>query len=297
MYLFAEGIVVDFCMKVDNEKVQEFLDKWYLEQRDDMRHFSREDQMQIEQEHPLTIQADFEICCNGKAVLGNHHGMGRAWNACTNEAYDDEMLDIMEHYHLDKKESWAFWRESFELEAGQSNHLENVEIIIKGQKKQQNIGQFCLNDIGEQYHFVNPLTGIEHVIEALNFEQKILSDSSFPHNDMLYPMKYIVMEYRMTPPMNQKSYYIQDTSAGDLARKREMHLNENQNSDSSVIGFSASAVTVITGTSKQTENDQPCCVVCSSLHFDFTDEVEWRIIVVDENVEKIAVEIDMSEMN
>ena len=186
---------------------------------------------------------------------------------------------------------WISQNKKGELEAGQSNHLENVEIIIKGQKKQQIIGQFCLNDIGEQYHFVNPLTGIEHVIEALNFEQKILSDSSFPHNDMLYPMKYIAMEYRMTPPMNQKLYFIQDTSDGDSARKRKTHLDEKQNSDSSVIGFSASAVTVITGTSKQTENDQPCCIACSAVHFDFTDEVEWRIIVVDENVEKMIMEI------
>lgn len=288
VYLFNEGIAIDFCVKVDNAKVQAFIDKWNLLECDDITLFSREDQRIIEQEQPLNTHTDYELKCDNNLVFRNHHGIGMGWNACikNQQAYDADMLKVMEHYHLNQEESWIFWRETFEAEDAKGK-FDRCKIILKDQKKHKIVSHFQLNEPGEEYVFINPFTQIEHTIKAVDFEQKELSENHMLDNTMVYPKNFVAMKYIMSPPMNQESYYIQDISDGDEPRKKK-----DIKDSGSVIGFSAGSVSVM-GISKQEQNGQQCRVTCSAVHFEPMKEIEWQSVVIDENIKQMSVQLEL----
>ena len=73
-YVCDEGLVIDYCMEADPVEIKKFIGKWDLFNEDRNR-YTKEQQEQIEQEHPLNVHFYGRAALNGQP-LQNGHGCG-----------------------------------------------------------------------------------------------------------------------------------------------------------------------------------------------------------------------------
>lgn len=114
VYSCGKGLVVDLCMRVDPCEYQRFFDKWTakLDGRDD-NSLSPKERMQAELENPLNLDICPEVCVNGKKLKWNG-SCGTCYTPSDDSEWNNiEIMQMMEHYHLDHNFAWPFVRAHF----------------------------------------------------------------------------------------------------------------------------------------------------------------------------------------
>ena len=132
LYLFEEGVMLDFLLEGSIEELDAFIGKWDLlhEQEHDYSELERE---QMEQEHPLWMDFTPTLCLNGQSV--KYKGCtGRCWipAACLdgNTMEDRSMQAVMEHYSLDERKGWGFRRCRFLFTEEKQRDLQRMELSL-----------------------------------------------------------------------------------------------------------------------------------------------------------------------
>lgn len=291
-YACSKGLVVDICMEADPEDIKAFIDKWDLFHEDE-KEFTREEQQQIENEHPLNADFCPEITLNGK-LLQNDHGYGTTWisESCLPDGMlvESEAKRVLEHYDMDLSRGWMIRRCSFLWATKRKPEIKSLELTLKRAMTDINGIRFHTPDIGESVSFIHPITGVEHTLTVHEYESKKMEQRHFHDENMEFPTHYKAMIYTLSPDISGMNFMLSDCAEGDRPRFKKTNPNEF-----APVAVCSAAIGIIGGADGPTAilmsngSDAKLHAACSSLHFEPAEEVEWKITFREKLVEDIKI--------
>lgn len=265
IYLCAKGLVVDFCKQALTEDA--------LEER-----------------------FRTEVNLNGK-TLKPKHGIGMVWNPYQPSGWYvgvDERA-FVEHYGLDKTCGWSLHRVSFPWETKRRPQMKSLRIRMEQEPVDFPGIRFRVEAPGESVCFEHPITHTTYTLTVHEYEPQKFDEPQaqvFGSDEYEYPTNYYVMSYTISPELPGNKYFITDTLESDMPRER-MIENDSMKPKASV---GVSAIAVIGGASGPTvitmnHKEHKLHAVCSSLHFEPVEKVEWKMIFREKTKEDIEINI------
>lgn len=279
VYLCGKGLVIDYCVEIQPEKVKAFLDKWYPT-RDEPR-VSNEIRRQMEAENPLEI--DFRSHCmfNGKVLrqkTGSSLSYIPQWCLPGEVENPPETLEIIAHYGLDPAKAWSFHRhccpwatlrkpraiKSFAVRL--ERHPETIQGI-----------HFANPSVGDVVTFTHPITGTQHKLTVLEYAQQELSTKAFAHEEYEFPTHHTAMTYTLEPPLPGAAFTVRDCLENEAARRMPKKPYEPDAAYDACIGIigGADGPTAIVVSPKNRSREIHAAL--SALHFEPTSHVEWKM--------------------
>ena len=288
-YICDEGLVLDYCMEADPIEVKAFIDKWDL-LNESRNHYTKEQQEQIQREHPLHIRFYGRVTVNWQP-LENGHSCGVTWlpeSCVSGEVRQNETAQrILNHYGLDANRAWSFQRWSYPWNEMDRQDLYALSVCMERQRKNIAGQHFITPAVGESIILTHPLTGEVYTLTVHELEQQELPEGAFPDPGVEYPNHMLAMSYSLEPDITGRGFMIQDCADGDKPRRK--------NHDSSSVSIAhAASIGVIGGADGPTAiimgtNAPKLHAACSSLHFETVEEVEWRAVFSEKLMEDMDV--------
>ncbi|MBQ8210035.1 MAG: hypothetical protein IJZ35_05585 [Clostridia bacterium] len=288
VYSCSKGIVVDICVKVEALQLQSYFDKWMplLQCEDRMSAAQRE---QAERENPLDSDFVAKLEVNGNELV-QQHGCAISWlpEAFIPEeiAIDNENKLILEHYGMDADCGWSVHRLSF---AWKTKHKPNVKSInLKLEQRPVSIeGPHLKNPkIGDTVDVIHPLTGEKHILTVREYEKNTLDFKRTELSDYDFPKHHTVMTYTLTPDLPDGKFRVCDCLRNDSP----VYVGAQSPDGSSAIGIIGGAdgpTAVMLSASGKNESH----IACSALHFEPTDNVEWKTVFREKLCADIQVDL------
>ena len=281
IYLCPEGVVIDYCTSVDPETVLEFLKKWNLNERMHYDDFTLEEIEAIQEEHPLnsSFEADW-IKING-ILLSRAHGSSMSYMPeCCSQFVDKEQETeqlYIQRYGLDDKKAWNIRRLSYPWETEKSSSIESLVLHITSDEKSFEGIHIVNPKKGDRFNFKHPLTECEHSLTVLDYEKQIMDGKHFQDDDFEHPKHFVAMQYKIDPDIPMKKVSISDCSQGDSPRIKK-------NSD--IIGGAVGVAVLV-----KTDKDPGYRTVCSSMHFEPLNHIEWRMTFREKISEDVEIKL------
>ena len=291
VYLCDEGIVVDYCKEADCEALKAFIDKWDL-LNEHKNQYSKEQREQIIQEQPLNANVHVSAIMNGQ-LLKEKNGYGQSWMPSVlvpGADRDHDIRKLMDHYELDPDMGWSINRCCIPWMDEKPADIHSIELNFEPRETKLSGIRFVVENVGDSFKFVHPLTGVEHLLTVQEIESKELSQTHFPDNTMEYPRFFKAMTYTVEPDIDRNHMVVVDCADGDSARPKKNISREKGSVTASSIGIIGSAsgpTAVIMG------NVVPRTVyaACSTVRFEPVDCVEWRIVFREKLKEDIQIKL------
>lgn len=294
VYACGKGLVVDICMQAEPEDIKAFIEKWDLYNESE-KEFTREEQRQIEKEHPLSVDFRFEVLLNGKP-LKRYRGQGisRIPESCLQDGMyvESEAKQVLEHYGLDLSRGWMIHRCSFPWATKRKPNIKSLELILKRGMADINGMRFHTPEVGESISFVHPVTGIQHILTVHEYESQEIEQRHFHGDNMDFPTHYKVMTYTLSPDISGMNFMLKDCAEGDSPRLKKRNPNEF-----APVAVCSAAIGIIGGADGPTAvivsggTDAKLHTACSSLHFEPADDIEWEITFREKFVDDIKEKI------
>ncbi len=289
VYVCSKGLVVDFCMKVESEKIQAFMDRWNLSpENEEEILFTREEEMLLELENPLCFHFHSKAIVNGK-VLMNSHGRGTSYNPCLPKEYasdyDSEAVRIAEHYGLDLSVGWMFWRSYFPWNTKRKPNIKTLELEMMQQKAEVPGIHFRVNKPGDKISFTYPEGGQQYTLTVQEYEKQEMNMEHVFHQDWEFPTYYHQMVYSIEPEMERGVMTVVDCAEGDRPKmKQQEPFGPTAVSSIGIIGGADGPTSIFIGAAVRT-------AACSSLHFEPVEDVEWRMVFREKKYEDGVFEL------
>lgn len=292
VYICDEGLVIDFFMEADPADVKVFIEKWDL-YNEDCNHYTEEQREQMRREHPLKVDFFGKVTCNGHE-LKQKHGCGLTWLSTSCLPPDcipePEAKWVLEHYGLDVDKAWSIRRFAYSFEdlcQPEKRGLESLSIRMVRNPEKFTGQHFFTPAVGESVSLTHPLTGQVYMLTVHEVEQQELPEHLFRHPNMEYPTHLIAMRYSLEPDIHDRGFMIQDCAKSDRPQQKERDPN---------VAFSATSVGIIGGADGPTgivlgHNTATHHAVCSALHFEPVEEVEWRAVFSEKMMDDVDVEL------
>ncbi len=160
-YLCDQGLVIDYFMEADPKEVKNFIDKWDL-LNESRNCYTKEQQEQIQREHPLNARFYGKVTCNWQP-LENGHGCGMTWlpESCLDGAagQNETVKPILAHYGLDENRAWAIRRWSYPWNGVDGENLYALSVLMERQHENIAGEHFTTPAVGESITLSHPLTG------------------------------------------------------------------------------------------------------------------------------------------
>lgn len=272
VYSCSQGLVVDFCMRVDAKVYEHFFNKWTekLSGRDDDQ-ISRREQMQAELENPLCLDFNPEITVNGQK-LQQKHGSTICYipSGASNHL---EAKQIMNHYHLDCAFAWLFKRISFSWAARRRTEIKTVELTMVQEPSMIPGEVFEVKGSGDQVTIKMPES--QFTLTVQDYEPQILDTAFISQDNMDYPTHYTRMRYTLSPKPRAGCLQINDLTECDQPRRKQTAAAEEQSSccaaSVGIIGGVDGSTTILVSASQEKHE----FVACSSPHFEPAERIQW----------------------
>ncbi len=276
IYLCSKGLVIDFCMKIEQEKIWDFMKKWDLTvENEEEKQFTKEEEMLLKLENPLTFSFRPHVILNGKELFLSH-GRGSSHNPCVPEGCRACRTEqILDHYGLDRSCGWMFWRSYTAWNTVRKPKIKTLEIMMEQQKIRIPGERFCVRNPGEQVNFIYPENGTEYTLTVQEYEPQELNMEHMNRSDFEYPTHYQHMVYTIEPEMKRGWMTLSDCSDGDrpLQKIKEPYA-PTAAASIAIIGGADGPTAIFSGENKALKHHG----ACSSLHFEPVQEVEWQMI-------------------
>lgn len=297
VYSCSRGLVIEFCMQVESEQIQQFMNKWDLdEESDNYWQYTQEERMQIDRDNPLHLDFSVNAVLNG-VELSWEHGSSEIYNPCLPEGFanDWNAMRVMDHYALDKKHGWVFWRWSFPWKTRRRPKLRTLSIRMEQQLVDVPGPHFRVAAPGDTFCFTHPQTGVQHTLTVQEYEQQKL-DLSNMRQDQECPSCSVVMSYIITPEIDDKVFSVTDCVESDQPRQKRTNPNGPEAVDGlcavSVIGRADGPTSIfLAGSISGRSGQEHLRTACSALHFEPMDDVEWRMVFHETQFEPVEVEL------
>lgn len=278
-YACSKGLVMDFCMQVDPERIRSFMKKWNLSWETDSRmQFTREQQTEMDWDNPLSLSFTPCLTLNGKSLHASH-GCAATFNPCLPEGIVQELeaKQVLEHYGLDSAWGWVIYRNAFPWECKRRPEIKSLTLTMEQPPERFPGPHFKVHTPGDSFPFLHPVTGETHTLTVQEVERQTLPQGNFGSPLWRYPTHYTVMTYTLSPePVDDLT--LSDCDEGDRPVKitpEENPLRPVAPKDCGVIGGADGPTALIFGS----ESQGKLHTACSSLHFQpVPGDVEWRII-------------------
>ena len=284
IYICSKGLVVDFCVQVPVERIRSFMEKWDLSYEKEEPILTEDQRMEIEADHPLVTNINPQIVMN-RNVLSWTHGSGITWNPCVPEAHGIEIDSVLHHYCLDPAHGWAIWRAAFPWNKKRKPQIETLAATLRKEPVAMAGKHFRVSEAGEHIEFIHPSSGVKHTLIIEGFERQEMSHDHFPFQNKDYPAHAIIMSYKLVPELPDAAFTVMDCANSDQFRPKPTTANDSWPSDGEGIIGEASSIGVIC-----TAQDG-LHAVCSSLHFEPTDSVEWRMVFHEKKCADVTVDL------
>ncbi len=280
VYSCGKGLVVDFCVEVDPDAIKPFLGKWNPVWEDG-RPLTMEEEEQQNAENPMTVDFDSKVNVNGRELLFSR-GSGFDWvpmscrpkGRCWDGRDNSEALWIMEHYGLNAELGWVYRRQSYPWATVSRPKLKTLSIFLE-QRLQTVPGlRFTVRGVGDIIPFTHPVTGENHTLKVLEYENKEADLSGLPVDEWEYPTHYTSMTYSVEPDLPRESMTLRDRGQGDSPR--------NKKRDASSIGLFF------------VSNDDPNSrAACSHLRFEPPKQIEWQMMFFQKMAENMEIDLTL----
>lgn len=279
VYSCGKGLVVDFCMQVPAEEIRAFMDKWALVFDEDnwTPHFTNEERLELEADNPMSLDFRPKAVVNRKE-LRYSWGCGTSYNPCVPQGFTNELEAkwVMDHYGLDPDCGWSIWRFSFPWATVKRPKIRSLSMHLCPEPVSLPGPHFRVNAPGDSFSFTHPETKVVHTLTVVEYEQQTMDFSRMPDQGKEYPPHCIVMSYCISPELSQHDVSISDCADSDQPRMKPsdpLHPQSTADVMVGIIGGADGPKTIFVGGTTGKPH-----AVCSSLHFEPVESVEWRII-------------------
>ena len=290
IYLCREGLVIDFCIEVEPERIQSHIDKWDLLHAEE-HSYTEVQQTQIQSEHPFNIGFRSSVIADGKQMREKcSYGDGWVPESCLTEEFRPELHVrwILEHYNFDLTRGWIIRRVSLPWADKRPRNIKSLNLTLEREMTEIPGAIFSAPAAGESVALTNPVTGQEHILTVREREAHEKDRSHFRNDDMEYPTHCVGLTYTIFPEL--QDFYLRDCDNGDSSRMK--HPNPGGPISMGAVGVigmikSGSGHTYLhpDGTPAKAR------AFCSSLHFEPVKELELNIVFREKRVPDIEVQI------
>ena len=279
VYSFDKGIVMHLLGKVDPELV--LLDEFE-------GFISPEVHEQMMAENPLNLQARHEVSINDIAMRPAG-SMGITW--MPRNDWNLESKWLLEHYGLDLDSAWQIHKVKCFWPACGKMDIQKMSLTMKQHPVSISGTHFMTPDAGNCVILTHPQTDKEYILHIDEITQETADFSRMHDQEMEYPSCYSQMTFRIEPDMSRNQFRIVDCAQSDQPRYKEgFQKPEYQPAVSfGIIGGADGPTTIILGQPK-TEAPQKH-IANSSLRFEHTKKIEWRIVFQEIPNEDVTVSL------
>lgn len=293
IYICSKGLVIDFCLEAEPDALKGYIDKWDL-LHEENNHYTKEQQEQMQSEHPLNAEFNPEVTLNGK-ILQNDHGYGTSWipQSCLSGEFQNETeaKRVLEHYGLDLFRGWSVRRYSFSWATKRTPAIKSLKLKMERHPVDIPGIHFASPKVGDAITFTHPITNIEYTLTVHEYEAQQMEQRHFQDESMEYPTHYTAMTYTLYPDISGHNFMIRDYKKGDRPRLKKIRNGEFEPVSVSSVGV----IGIIGGADGPTMillsdgSSAKLRVACSSLHFEPKSEVEWYVSFREKLMEDIEV--------
>lgn len=301
VYICSAGLVVDYCIAVEEERIRAFFDKWYDPAAGDpVLYLTDEECENLNRENPMNLSFRSHVRLNGRELLDGH-SCSCSWIPCMPEGMDsdEDAVRILEHYHCDRSFGWIFIRAAFSWVTRRKPairelcfRLEREPVIFGGP-------HFYMDQPKQTIEIAHPVTGQTYTITVLSCSSETLLHNSFQDSSYEYPSRFRQVTYRISPEPSQGAITIRDCSNGDRPVPKRMASADG--ADGPISASSAAGVAVIGGADGPTavflagtSNTEEERIALSALYFELPDRIEWRALFHEKTVEDIETAVKIS---
>lgn len=294
VYVCEEGLAADICVRVPADETERFYKKW----RPRLGTLSPEEEEQLSRENPLFLHYNILLRINGE-MAEQESRCGVAWippylrgdEATEGRPQTEESL--MEAYHCDCTDTWYFSRQFFRWPEGEGAPPKSLCFIFEREPETYQGIHFStrLGEEKKQVEFLHPVSGKKHVLTVQHQEQTVLPAehmselSGWGMEFERFPSHLLVMEYTIEPRLPMGELILCDCAEPDrpvMVKKRAAAV--------SVIG-GADGPTSVFFAGKHRREHKNWQSICSSVHYEPVDTVEWKIRFHVKSGEKKEIEI------
>lgn len=117
-------------------------------------------------EHPLSRDAHISAIVNGELIHENH-GCGVSWIPSSvvpqGGPREDIVQKLMDYYKLDPDKAWSINRSSIPWSNEKTSDIRGMELRMEPREASIPGIRFVAEHEGDNFKFVHPITGMEHV--------------------------------------------------------------------------------------------------------------------------------------
>ncbi|MBP3608795.1 MAG: hypothetical protein J6J42_00500 [Lachnospiraceae bacterium] len=301
VYVCGKGLVVDFCVEIEPEKIKEFLEK--IERYGDREElWSEEIREEMHRTNPTDLSFRAEVKVNGRE-LKQHNGRGFGW--MPQELFKEEVAwpvreeeeRLLKYYQLDRGKGWYFRRASFVWATAKKPVIKEVELTMKAEEVSVTAERFTTLAVGESVKITRSATGEEYTLTVQAIEEQQLAAEQMErvhHGELEFPCFYKRMLYTLSPDLPGTQFLIQDCVQSDQPRKKPVPGYEPMPGRSSVasiavIGGADGPTAFFIAGAGGTEAKQH--VACSALHFEPVETIKWKAVFREKLCEDVKVKL------
>lgn len=261
VYLCREGLVLDLCMQQDPDPVGQFLDRWRPRLQQEPEYFPQL-QQQMEWENPLGISPAGRLVWDGQDLPCAGRSGVYYYSMVSAEEANPRARRVVDHYRLDPAFCWGLHRLRFgwgeeigfpaALPARLELCLEEPLVPVPGPC-------FVASRPGDSLSFVHPVTGQPGLLKVQWLRRQQLDSPC--RDGLCYPSQALAMGYTLSPNPEAEELTVEDTAPSDAPRRPDGTPEPGAWSMFLPIAPDAAERTV-----------------CSSLHFEPVDRVQWQLV-------------------
>lgn len=311
LYTCPKGLVLDYCKKIDPEKLEAFTSR-FRSANFSGEDFDEEQFERIQLENPTAPHVHVRLMKNGKDLSSRGNSSLTYVPGGAEIQENDPLAPLcMAHYGLDTRYAWMFSR---------AHYFWNEEGLPEQPESEGNVGctdrggydlsgltavfdEMEITVPGERFHLTGetqkiPLTHAvsgEHFdlciesVEAGELEQEVLSRMG-QDVEMVYPTYYESVSYYTKPEFPAGSYFLKSRVQGDSPIVKDD--GEKAASVVFVVGGSSGPTSVFLA-GKQPESGIRTRSVCSPLFFKPTPVRDWYICYLYKRREPLSVPLSV----
>ena len=293
VYLCSGGVVVDFCIQLDDERIRDYFRKATEREEKNIRP-TYEERMVWERENPMQIGFRAELELNGETIK-NKRGRGGVWipeELSGNDSWlENDGKWILEHYGLDGSKAWVIRRLSFPWEGRRKVEVQSLRLKLEREKSSFIVARFVTPDVGGSVRFTHPITGVEHTLTVREIEAKTTDTSIFHDKDLEFPSHFMAMTYILDPDLPNDAFMVKDCDGGDNPRPKNPDPHGRMSMSVGVVAMVRSAdgptsVFLADGSESKVH------AIASSMHFEpLTGPVEWHLIIREKMLPDISEQL------
>ncbi len=271
-YSCAKGLILDICMRAEAEDIKKFKEKW----APFSENFTREQEILMEAENPLTLNFTPRITLNGKTLrAANVYGVFFDPCVSSDAAPDADAALAVEHYGLDTAAGWVISRCTFPW--GGRREIKSLSLSMEHNPDLVPGPLFKAHAAGDTFEFSHPVSGEKYTLTVRELERQTIPEppaEASGSRRFFFPTHMTVMRYTLSPATDD-FISVRDCDEGD----NPLDIMSSGNADTAsfgiigIIGGADGPTSVLLGEKKEAG----VRLVHSSLHFEpQEDDVEWQ---------------------